>query len=281
VDLSCIISSGDLELYVLGLLPEDEALKINQLITIFPEIGEEVDRITETLLMTAASSDAAPRNTVKENLFRQIQDMQQSTGDESQAQASVISMDKKAVETVPVAPVERKNYSMLAAAAFIGLIVSIGTIIWLVSENNRFENQVAALQTNLDTVNKNLAVQQQQNIANAQLLQVLQDTRFKEINLESVKEDIPQALARVFWNPQTSEVYIVNVSLPKVPAGKQYQLWAIVDGQPVSAGMLQNEVVSLQQMETFSRADAFAITLEDEGGHPAPQGEMYVLGKPS
>ena len=54
MDLSCIISSGDLELYVLGLLPEDEAYKISELEKLFPEIEAEINRISESLLDTAA-----------------------------------------------------------------------------------------------------------------------------------------------------------------------------------------------------------------------------------
>ena len=49
MDLSCIISSGDLELYVLGSLSPEEAYQVEQLMSIFPEVREEVDRISETV----------------------------------------------------------------------------------------------------------------------------------------------------------------------------------------------------------------------------------------
>jgi anti-sigma-K factor RskA len=68
-------------------------------------------------------------------------------------------------------------------------------------------------------------------------------------------------------------------NLPKPAAGKQYQLWAIVNGQPVDAGMLNwNDATIVASMKNIPQAQAFAITLEDEGGHPLPQGVMYVLG---
>ncbi len=66
------------------------------------------------------------------------------------------------------------------------------------------------------------------------------------------------------------------------PAGKQYQLWAIVDGKPVDGGMITSKDgknYNIQKMKTFGRAEAFAITLETAGGNPQPKGTMYVMGK--
>ncbi|WP_350340234.1 anti-sigma factor [Paraflavitalea speifideaquila] len=45
------------------------------------------------------------------------------------------------------------------------------------------------------------------------------------------------------------------------PAGRQYQLWALVDGKPVDAGMLDN-CDGLCQLKNIQQAQAFAITLE-------------------
>ena len=51
----------------------------------------------------------------------------------------------------------------------------------------------------------------------------------------------PQSLTTVYWNKQTKDVFLLVNALPKAAAGKQYQLWAIVDGVPVDAGMLNAE----------------------------------------
>ena len=68
--------------------------------------------------------------------------------------------------------------------------------------------------------------------------------------------------------------------MPKAPEGKEYQLWAIVDGKPVDLGMYdENNSQKLQAMKTISKPQAFAITLENKGGSPTPTMEqMYVLG---
>ncbi len=82
------------------------------------------------------------------------------------------------------------------------------------------------------------------------------------------------------WNVNTKEVYVADVSLPEVPSDKQYQLWAIVDGKPVDAGMLSDAKNLAQKMKVFEKAEMFAITLEKKGGSPTPTMEaMYVAGK--
>src|SRR5439155_22230652 len=48
----------------------------------------------------------------------------------------------------------------------------------------------------------------------------------------------PASLATLLWDTQSKDVYLMVNNLPQPDAGKQYQLWAIVDNQPVDAGML-------------------------------------------
>ena len=108
---------------------------------------------------------------------------------------------------------------------------------------------------------------------------MLHSERFKKIELTSVPGK-PSALAQVIWDTNTKIVYVADVSLPNVPSDKQYQLWAIVDGKPVDAGMLTDTKNLAQKMKVFEKAEMFAITLEQKGGSPVPTMEaMYVAGK--
>jgi anti-sigma-K factor RskA len=89
----------------------------------------------------------------------------------------------------------------------------------------------------------------------------------------------PNSLAIVYWNTRTKEVYLMFNNMPRPEADKQYQLWAIVDGKPVDAGLIAgNGENVLIKMKNISGANAFAVTLESKGGNPSPQGQMYVLG---
>ena len=279
MDLSCIISSGDLELYVLGMLPEDEAYKIEQLSSLFPEIKEEIQRISESLEITAAASVAEPSLDVKQRIMSQLKDLKAA---ESTTSPTVVNTPPQESEQIPapVIPMQRRNNALLAAS-LIGLAAALGIIIYLANQNTRSKTELASLQQKVDTLNTNLAQQQIQTKAYSDVVQMMQSDVFKKINLQNVPGK-PKALAQVFWNTQTYEVYIADVSLPRPPQNKQYQLWAIVDGKPVDAGMLNDVKQQAQKMKTFEKADAFAITLEKKGGSITPTlEEMYVMAKTS
>ena len=42
-------------------------------------------------------------------------------------------------------------------------------------------------------------------------------------------------MARVYWNDHQQNAFLEVNQLPEAPAGKQYQLWAIVAGEPVAS----------------------------------------------
>ena len=280
MDLSCIISSGDLELYVLGLLPEEEAYKIQQLALLFPEVEEEVNRITEALVQAANASDIAPRALVKEALMNEL------NASASVTTSPVISVTEATGPIEQSAPVvsinqSKNRFGYLVAASTIGVLVFLGLVIYLINQNHAYQNRLTALQQQVDTLHQSNEQQQQQMSAYATLMNMMQDDRYVKVKMNSVGNK-PPALVHLFWNKQTHDVYVADMSLPAPPADKQYQLWAIVDGKPVDAGMLSPAKDSVQQMKPFDKADAFAITLENKGGSPTPTMEaMYVMGKVS
>jgi anti-sigma-K factor RskA len=103
---------------------------------------------------------------------------------------------------------------------------------------------------------------------------MLRSEEYRKINLKQLPGGNP-AVVELFWNTKTKEVYVGGMQLPEAPSGKQYQLWAIVNGNPVDAGVLSE--AQLQKMKTFEKAEAFAVTLEKEGGSPTPTMEAMVV----
>jgi len=64
--------------------------------------------------------------------------------------------------------------------------------------------------------------------------------------------------------------------MDSLPGDKQYQLWAIVDGKPVSAGLIE-DCNGLCKMTNVPKASMFAITIEPKGGSAAPHLEAMVV----
>jgi len=282
VDLSCIISSGDLELYILGMLPEEEANKIAQLALLFPEVQAELDRITESLQGLGSVAAAVPSASVKESLMSKLSALKQEEqkvipfGTTTTKQANEENLR---AEPFVVTKLKKSYPPWLLAASVIGLIFSLSALVYFISQNKQSQAELAALRQKSDTLRNNVNTQQQQILAYSQTMQMMHDDTYKKINLTNVPGK-PQAMAQLFWNTKTHDVYIADVSLPQAPSNKQYQLWAIVDGKPVDAGMLSDAKNLAQRMKVFEKAEAFAITLEKKGGNPVPtMEEMYVMGK--
>lgn len=284
MDLSCIILSGDLELYVLGMLPEEDAYKIEQLALLFPEVQTEINRITESLQGLTLAATAMPSPSVKENLMGKLKALKEE--EQKEDTIGSIPLYKKEennqpieMHVVPASPVRKLKSSWLMAASVIGLVLSVGAVIFLSSQNAQKSNELASLRQRVDTLNKNVAAQEQEMLAYSQTMQMMQSPDYKKINLTSLpgKQD---ALARVFWDTKTTDVYISSISLPQAPSGKQYQLWAIVDGKPVDAGLITSISSYAIKMKAFARADAFAISIENAGGSPTPT-EVFLMGKAS
>jgi hypothetical protein len=93
----------------------------------------------------------------------------------------------------------------------------------------------------------------------------------------------PNSLATVYWDTRSKDVYLLVNNLSQPSSDKQYQLWALVDGKPVDAGVFDiKEGVAFVKMKNIPKAQAFAVTLEKKGGSQTPDmNSMYVLGKVS
>lgn len=266
MELRDIISSGLLEAYTLGLTSPEEAIQVEQWIKDYPEVRTELNNIELTMESYAMAHAVEPSKDMKDKIFTSI---------ESQPN---IENFKSTAKVYSISP-----FWKWAAAA--SIILLIGSAILNVVYFNKYDNintayqqsqqQLTAQNEKLADMNNDLSVMHQD-------MNVVQSKYSEPVSLHGL-DAAPDAAAKIFWMKNTGEVYIDPTNLPDAPAGKQYQLWAIVDGKPVDGGMIvktkKGDKYQIQKMKTFGKAEAFAVTLEKEGGNPTPQGTMYVMGK--
>jgi anti-sigma-K factor RskA len=93
----------------------------------------------------------------------------------------------------------------------------------------------------------------------------------------------PQAAGRALWSRQSGMVFAAN-NLPPLPAGKIYQVWLVASGPPVSAGLVAPDetgrgVAIFRTPVDVTGPVTVAVTIEPEGGVPAPTGDFYLTGK--
>jgi anti-sigma-K factor RskA len=92
----------------------------------------------------------------------------------------------------------------------------------------------------------------------------------------------PLAAARAFWS-QSQGLVFTGSNLPPLPSGRTYQLWIVTGDTPVGAGLLKPGADGLVHAvfagpSSRSKAVAMAVTIEPEGGVPAPTGDKYLVG---
>ena len=262
-----IISSGILELYSMGLTSAAETAEVKQWVVQYPEVAAEIEAIQTGLEKYALAHAIAPAASVKDKIFSALN---------TKNVAPVIDLktdNNNTAKIYSISPVWK-----YAAAA--SIILLIGSLVL----NYTFYNKYQTASTDLATTQSEL--QQQKDMANAlqQDMGVIADKNATPVSLPGMPGE-PDAAARIYWMKNTGEVYIDPSNLPKAPAGKQYQFWAIVDGKPVSGGMIKTELeidgkkVHIQKMKSFGQAQAFAVSLEDAGPEKPAPSKVVVLGK--
>ncbi len=84
--------------------------------------------------------------------------------------------------------------------------------------------------------------------------------------------------ASVLLAPRAGVALAVLDGLPPAPAGRTYQAWLIEGTTPQSAGLLGAAgTLWLAPGGDLRRFAAFALTLEAEGGAPAPTGDPLIV----
>ncbi len=273
MDLSCIIQSGDLELYIMGMLPPEEAAKVETFAQLFPEIQEELNAIAATFEAGAIQAGVTPSASVKDKLMASLPVKQQINAKGSPGK--VIEMK--------IEPEAKKSFSKMAIAASWGLLILLGGLsAYLLNNNSKLKNDVVSLQQNASGYEKQVTDLNKKISSYETYRRLKSDPSLTSVALASVKPELQQT-AEVFWNKTTGELFIDPSFLPQAPAGKQYQLWFLIDGKPIDAGMISlTDAASIQKMKECKGAQMFAITLEKEGGNPTPTMEqMVVAGKVS
>jgi hypothetical protein len=96
-----------------------------------------------------------------------------------------------------------------------------------------------------------------------------------------------RAHGKLVYDRDTGRAMLMAYDLPPAPAGKAYQLWFIAEGKPPMPGRVFNtdsagRAEMREQLPSEARAaTVFAVTLEPQGGVPAPTGAKYLLGSAS
>lgn len=273
MDIREYIESGVLELYAMGALPQEEANSVAEALARHPELRAELAEISAALQALSPVQGKGPRPELRDKILASLpeQSAEPASGNPRPGGDNVIPMDGAA----PRASASGASRYLLAAS-LVGFLVSASAALWLWSELSKTEEHLARNQAlfeqTLDACNRA-----------EQELHTLRNYHNHQVRMTSTGR-MPGALAIVYWNPETKEVYLDPALMPQLPEGHQYQLWAIADGDSVNAGVFDpatpGHMPGLHRMHNVHEVKTFAVTVEPRGGSPAPTlSAMAVSGE--
>lgn len=258
-----IIESGLLEAYVLGNASADEVAQVNRLCAQYPELLTEIEAIERTLIDLSAQQVGELPGELKEKIEAQLN----------------VPRSPEAAKVVPLKKDKRIRLYRFGLAA--SLLLFVTSVVYNVRLQNKVEDlnmEVAALSSSQSFMAQEMQIQKASYSRVENELAIASDPKMKKVALKGMNS-LTDHMAVIHWNTETKEVYF-NAGAMTAPQGKQYQLWAIVDGKPVDAGMIDAAGAAVfQKMKTIPSAQAFAVTIEKVGGNSTPSLEtMCLLG---
>lgn len=285
MDVQRYISSGILESYVFGLLPEAEHSEVETIAAQYPQVKAAVQELQLDRERFVQLYAMAPPAGIKDRLLDIIRVEETPEGnallpEELRAPAAAPSRETPVKRINGQKSSTEKIWKYIAAAIIILFLGSVILNFFFFSRStdykSRYQSLVAAKEK-LDAQKESQSLTAHQELQKE--LDMLKDPAFKWIKLEGFGANAGQ-IVTVCWNPLSHAVFLIAQALPMPPAGKQYQLWAIRNKKLLDAGVFQGGAQVAQKIQSMKPAEAaegFAITLENEGGSTQPTMDQLQL----
>ncbi len=246
MDIQAYISSGVLELYIFSQLSSQEKAEVEEMRAKYPEVAAEIVRIETLLEKFAFDFEKKPRKELRDKILSKIDEIEKKNKENS--------------KIIPLYSTWGYRISIAASVLLFATTCVLGYTLWQKTAENKallVENK-----QQIDLIQQELAIAKNPNYYHVVL---------------GANDSTKQQSALVFWNPKSQEVYLEMGLLPALPPDKQYQLWAIIDGQPTDMGVF-DITANLQKMKIAQNVKTFAITIEPKGGSKAPTSDIVVSG---
>lgn len=260
MNLKEYIESGIIESYVMGLASDAERAEFDRLCAEYPELVAARRKFEEKLEGYAAENAVSPPPEVKAKVLEAI---------------GMAAMKNKHTGGSSKKPGNSGSLPLFVAGAAILLLIAMSYLYYQAKQKNQDLSETNnRLKTSLDTTRNIL-----QRIEDEQK-SVMQNPNITVVNMVGTQA-APQSSANVYWDSASSNVYLVVKNMPRLPNDQQYQLWALIDGKPKDLGVFDAaDKKIILKMKNTRKAQAFAITIEQRGGSPAPTlQKMQSLGK--
>lgn len=277
MDKEKFLSSGLIDLYVLGLASEEDAEIVNQYAEAYPDIKSMITSLNVSLEQYARANSVDPPPALREKTFGELDQIIANNSIGSKKRDEEYSNNPN----VPKAASESRS-SVSNLGIGVGALLIIGLSFGMFHFNNKYDKsllQVSELNNQLAECEENAAIIDNNNQIFAAQNEFLRNERTVHIQLNGTP-NAPNAFAVAYWNEEEEYAYLNILDLPQPNADKQYQLWADVEGEMINMGILDYEKEKLIKIPRIAHAESLNVTLENLGGAEAPNvSQIFMSGK--
>jgi len=237
--ITTFLASDALEKYMLGTCTDAEATQAEHYIDTYPEVKEQYDSMQESL-----------------ESFAQMHAMKAPADLRSKVMTNI----------TPNKEVKKTYWTQIAVAASV-IFAALSVFFFtkqnsLLEENNAISQEMRDLKLSIEQNNTQISsLQNELNMLNNP------DTRKYVLNGNEKAREL-QTVAYINTKERLSLINVLD--LPDLPEEKCYQMWANVDGEMVSLGILEINNNKLLNVPFKENALSYNITIEPKGGNKTP-----------
>lgn len=232
------LNSGLLEQFVLGLTSPEEDKIVQEYLLKFPELDDELNAFHQAMDQYALQHAIPPPK--------------------SQYPTEAFDLNAYAADND-----SSFNWALLAT-------ILLACLSFYLFRNNQ-QQQKDILQIEAEHAALKTYCQASQEKVQAQLLILdkIQHPHTQAVVLAGTTI-APGNFAIAHWNPTLKEGWLDPAKLPILPKGKQYQVWADINGEMISIGLIPPNSRELISIAYLANAESINITEEAMGGaiHP-------------
>lgn len=251
-DVKKFLESGLLEQYLIGETNEAESQQVEHYLATSAKVRSEYEAMQAAIEKAANEMASIPPGNLRSEILKDI------------------SLEATAPSRVQ--PTKRAPWALAASIA----AVILGSIaIYFGGQIGELKEQNLKAKADIENLNTEL---EKQAVACQELEERFRflshpDTRTFRLNGNT---NAPEFQVIAYWN-ETAKSSLVNLkNLPNLPKEQCFQVWADVDGEMLSVGILANNDDQLQNLKYLPEATSLNVTIEPKGGSEHPNVSQLV-----
>lgn len=250
MDIKEYISSGILELYVLGQLSPEEMAQVEDMQSKYVEVQKEIYDISISLEQYGRLTAIKAPTELGDKILSQLPPKQHSNS------------------TSKDLPSNNINWKMMTLIFGLTSIFGIGMYMW---QTENHEQELKNMKNSLIVCD---SIRQAATNQYA-MLNDLNDSQNKIIGLTPTK-DFNGIMVYLHHNENTKKNYLQLNQLPEINEDQAFQLWSLKPGMdpiPLDVFTDQNKIIEISYVD---ETPTYAITIEPKGGSKSPSLDKLI-----